>query len=100
MYGKRRMLLVSLAAMILGSVICALEVSFVTMIVGKALQGLGAALIAVGISILRDKLPPERIGTAVALMSATMGIGSAMGYHWPGCWATGWGGTRSSGSAP
>ena len=79
MYGKRRMLLVSLAAMILGSVICALEVSFVTMIVGRALQGFGAALIAVGISILRDKLPPERIGTAVALMSATMGIGSALG---------------------
>ncbi len=79
MYGKRRMLLVSLGAMILGSVICALEVSFVTMIVGRALQGFGAALIAVGISILRDKLPPERIGTAVALMSATMGIGSALG---------------------
>lgn len=79
MYGKRRMLLVSLGAMILGSVICALEVSFVTMIIGRALQGFGAALIAVGISILRDKLPPERIGTAVALMSATMGIGSALG---------------------
>jgi EmrB/QacA subfamily drug resistance transporter len=79
MYGKRRMLLVSLGAMILGSVICALEVSFLTMIVGRALQGFGASLIAVGISILRDKLPPERIGTAVALMSATMGIGSALG---------------------
>ena len=79
MYGKRRMLLVALGAMILGSVICALEVSFLTMIVGRALQGFGAALIAVGISILRDKLPPERIGTAVALMSATMGIGSALG---------------------
>lgn len=79
MYGKRRMLLVSLGAMILGSVICALEVSFLTMIIGRALQGFGAALIAVGISILRDKLPPERIGTAVALMSATMGIGSALG---------------------
>lgn len=79
MYGKRRMLLISLGTMILGSVICALEVSFVMMIVGRALQGFGAALIAVGISILRDKLPPERVGTAVALMSATMGIGSALG---------------------
>ena len=79
MYGKRRMLLVALGAMILGSVICALEVSFVSMIVGRALQGFGASLIAVGISILRDELPPDRIGTAVALMSATMGIGSALG---------------------
>ncbi len=79
MYGKRRMLLVSLGAMVLGSVICALEFSFAAMIVGRSLQGFGAALIAVGISLLRDKLPPERVGTAVALMSATMGIGSALG---------------------
>uniref|UniRef100_UPI0025E962FD MFS transporter n=1 Tax=uncultured Aeromicrobium sp. TaxID=337820 RepID=UPI0025E962FD len=79
MYGKRRMLLVALGAMILGSVICALEASFVAMILGRALQGFGASLIAVGISILRDELPPKRIGTAVALMSATMGIGSALG---------------------
>jgi len=79
MYGKRRMLLVALGAMILGSVICALEASFLSMIIGRALQGFGASLIAVGISLLRDELPPERIGTAVALMSATLGIGSALG---------------------
>lgn len=79
MYGKRRMLIVALVAMVLGSLICALEVSFLTMLVGRALQGFGASLIAVGISILRDELPPERVGTAVALMSATMGIGSALG---------------------
>src|SRR5690606_1800443 len=65
--------------MVLGSLICALEVSFLTMLAGRALQGFGASLIAVGISILRDELPPERVGTAVALMSATMGIGSALG---------------------
>lgn len=79
MYGKRRMLLITLVAMILGSVTCALEISFDMMIVGRALQGFGASLIAVGISLLRDELPHERIGTAVALMSATMGIGSALG---------------------
>ena len=94
MYGKRRMLLVALGAMILGSLICALEVSFVTMIAGRALQGFGASLIAVGISILRDELPPERIGTAVALMSATMGIGSALGLPLAGV-LTDWLGWRS-----
>ena len=91
MYGKRRMLLVALGAMVLGSVICALEVSFMAMIVGRALQGFGASLIAVGISILRDKLPPERIGTAVALMSATMGIGSALGLPLAGVLSELWG---------
>ncbi len=100
MYGKRRMLSVALGAMIVGSVICAMEVSFLTMIAGRALQGFGASLIAVGISLLRDKLPPERIGSAVALMSATMGIGSALGLPLAGVLTDWLVGTRSSGSAP
>ena len=79
MYGKRRMLLVVLTVMVVGSVICALEVSFAMLIVGRAMQGFASSLIAVGISILRDELPKERVGSAVALMSATMGIGSGLG---------------------
>lgn len=79
MYGKRLMMIVALGVMIVGSVICALEVSFAMLITGRAMQGFAASLIAVGISILRDELPQDRVGTAVALMSATMGIGSALG---------------------
>lgn len=79
MYGKRLMLLVSLTVMIAGSIVCALEIGFAMLIAGRAMQGFAASLIAVGISILRDELPKERVGSAVALMSATMGIGSALG---------------------
>lgn len=79
MYGKRRMMIVALAVMIVGSVICALEVGFAMLIVGRAMHGFSAALIAVGISILRDELPPNKVGTAVALMSGTLGIGGALG---------------------
>ena len=32
-----------------------------------------------GIAIMRDVLPPGRLGTAVALMSATMGVGGSLG---------------------
>ena len=79
MYGKRKMLILSLVAMVLGSVICAVFQSFAIMLVGRALQGFASSLVAVGISILRDELPPERITFAVALMSATLGIGAALG---------------------
>lgn len=79
MYGKRRMLVFALSSMLVGSVICAVEASFEMMLAGRALQGLGSSVIAVGISIMRDELPSERVSTAVALMSATMGIGSALG---------------------
>ena len=43
------------------------------------MQGFASALIPVGISIMRDELPKEKMGSAVALMSATLGIGSALG---------------------
>jgi MFS family permease len=79
MYGKRKMMVICLAIMVAGSIVAALGGSFLWLIVGRALQGFSSALIPVGISIMRDELPKEKMGSAVALMSATLGIGSALG---------------------
>ncbi|WP_235036202.1 MFS transporter [Arthrobacter sp. 18067] len=79
MYGKRKMMVVCLAIMVVGSILAAVGGSFLWLIFGRALQGFASALIPVGISIMRDELPKEKMGSAVALMSATLGIGSAMG---------------------
>ncbi len=79
MYGKRRMLLLSLVLLIAGSVIGALSDTLVPMIVGRTFQGVSMAVIPLGISIMRDELPPERLGSATALMSASLGVGGALG---------------------
>lgn len=80
MYGKRLMMIVCIALMAVGSLVAALSGGvFVVLIVGRALQGFSAALIPVGISIMRDELPQERVSSAIALMSATLGIGGALG---------------------
>lgn len=79
MFGKRLMMLISLGAMIVGSLIGALGHELWQVIVGRSLQGFAAALVPVGISIMRDELPREKVGGAVALMSATLGIGAAIG---------------------
>ncbi|MEV7794630.1 MFS transporter [Streptomyces sp. NPDC087512] len=79
MAGKRRMLLFSLVLLILGSVICGLSDSLVPMVVGRAMQGLSSAVIPLGISIMRDELPAERLAGATALMSASLGVGGALG---------------------
>ncbi|MFE0331167.1 MFS transporter [Streptomyces sp. NPDC058960] len=79
MYGKRRVLLTALALMTLGSVLCALSSDIGVLITARALQGAAAAVVPLSISILRDELPPERAGSAVALMSSTVGIGAALG---------------------
>ncbi|MFG3105009.1 MFS transporter [Streptomyces sp. NPDC048182] len=79
MTGKRRMLLLSLVLLVVGSVVCALSDSLAPMVVGRALQGLSAAVIPLGISIMRDELPAERLAGATALMSASLGVGGALG---------------------
>lgn len=79
MYGKRRMLLLSLVMLVLGSVVAALSSSLIPMITGRALQGLAAGVIPLGISIMRDELPADRLGSSVAMMSASLGVGGALG---------------------
>ncbi|MFE7275616.1 MFS transporter [Streptomyces sp. NPDC057623] len=79
MIGKRRMLLTSIALLVTGSVVCALADALVPMIVGRTLQGLAAAVVPLGISILRDELPADRLAGSTALMSASLGVGGALG---------------------
>ncbi|MDJ0385147.1 MFS transporter [Streptomyces sp. G-G2] len=79
MYGKRRVLLASLGVLTAGSVLCAVTSDIGVLIAGRALQGAALAVIPLGISIIRDELPPERILPSIALMSSTLGIGAAIG---------------------
>jgi MFS family permease len=78
MFGKRRMIIVTLAVVAAGGVLGALADSFALVLVSRAMQGVGLALIPVGTSIFRDLLPRERLSVAVAFMSAVLGIGSAV----------------------
>ncbi|MEV6550615.1 MFS transporter [Streptomyces sp. NPDC051597] len=79
MYGKRRVLLASLGVLTAGSVLCAATSDIGVLIAGRALQGAALAVIPLGISIIRDELPPTRVLPSIALMSSTLGIGAAVG---------------------
>jgi MFS family permease len=79
MFGKRLMLVLSLVSLLAGSLLCALTSSLVPVVAGRALQGVSMGAIALGISIMRDELPAEKVGPAVARVSATLGVGGAIG---------------------
>lgn len=79
LYGKRRMLLVCTVPLIVGSVICALATSLIPMVIGRCLQGMGMGMVSLGVSALRELLPPERLGSGIALISSSLGIGAALG---------------------
>ena len=79
LFGKQRVLAVSAAILLAGSLVCALSDSIAPMLVGRAMQGLAMGFIPVGISLMREITPPHLTSTAIAAMSATLGVGGAIG---------------------
>ncbi|WP_404288045.1 MFS transporter [Glutamicibacter arilaitensis] len=79
LFGKRRMLLILALPLILGAIVCAMAPTVEVMIIGRALQGLGAGMVPLGIAMLRDLVPQERLSSAIATVSATLGVGGAIG---------------------
>ena len=84
MYGKRRVLLLSLAALTTGALICAVTSNIGLLITARAVQGIGAAVMPLSISILRDMLPPPRVAGAVGMMTAVAGVGATIGLPFGG----------------
>ncbi|MEV0980848.1 MFS transporter [Streptomyces sp. NPDC049915] len=78
LYGKRRMLIASLAVMVVGALISAVTDDLITMIVGRTLQGFAMGAIPLGIGLMRDTLPREKLGSAMALMSSSIGVGGGL----------------------
>ncbi|WP_190036758.1 MFS transporter [Streptomyces fructofermentans] len=78
LFGKRRMLVTSLAVMVVGSLVAGFTSDLLVMIVGRALQGFAMGAIPLGIGLMRDELPRERLGSAMALMSSSIGVGGGL----------------------
>ncbi len=79
MVGKRRMLAVALAIMTAGSLLGALSWSFGSLLGARLLQGAAFGVLPLGISILKDELPEDRVMAGTATMSSTLGVGGAIG---------------------
>jgi EmrB/QacA subfamily drug resistance transporter len=79
MFGKERMLVVTLIAFGLGSLVSALSQSIEVLIAGRAIQGIGGAVFPLSFGIIRDEFPREHVATGIGLISATFGIGGGAG---------------------
>ncbi|WP_327071062.1 MFS transporter [Kitasatospora sp. NBC_01302] len=77
---RRAAMLGSAAVVLVGSLLAALPLGFVFLLVGRALQGAGLALVPLAIATARDSLPAERSRPAVAMLSITTVAGVGLGY--------------------
>ncbi|WP_290048357.1 MFS transporter, partial [Nocardia nova] len=92
--GKERMLVVTLVALTVGSLIAALTESVGVMIVARVIQGLGGGVIPLAFGIIRDEFPAKKLHGAVGIASSLIAVGSGLGlvlagpivehlnYHW------------------
>lgn len=79
LHSKRRVLLIVLIVVLIGSLLAALTSSLALLIVGRVLQAASFALYPISIAILREELPPERLMSAMSVLSGTLGFGGGTG---------------------
>ncbi|MEU6283985.1 MFS transporter [Streptomyces sp. NPDC047028] len=77
--GRRPVLLVSLGGLVAGSLVAVSTDSFALLITARVLQGFAGGVLPLAISVVRDELPTNRVTGGVALISASMGVGSGLG---------------------
>ena len=79
MFGKERMLVITLVIFAIGSLLAALSHSIGVLIAARAIQGIAGAVFPLSFGIIRDEFPTERVATGIGLISATFGIGGGLG---------------------
>jgi MFS family permease len=78
--GKKRMILVSLGAFALGSLVCALSSSIGLAIAGRALQGFGAAVAPLTLGLARDMVAPRDLPRTVGVVIGAANVGGGIGF--------------------
>jgi EmrB/QacA subfamily drug resistance transporter len=79
MFGKEHVLLATLVAFGVGSLICALSHSLGLLIAGRVVTGAGGAVFPLAFGIIRDEFPRERVAGGIGLISSILGIGGGVG---------------------
>jgi EmrB/QacA subfamily drug resistance transporter len=94
MFGKERLLVITLVALAVGSLLAAIAGSISIMIIARVIQGVGGGVLPLSFGIIRDEFPKEKITGAVGFIAALTAAGAGLGivlagpivdaldYHW------------------
>jgi MFS family permease len=78
-HGKKKMYLAAMAFYIAGVGVAGFAPTIYFLILARAIQGVGFAIMPLAIAIITDVFPKERVATAQGIISATFAIGASAG---------------------
>ena len=78
-YGKKRMFLLSMLFYMAGVGIAGFAPTIYFLILARAVQGVGFAIMPLALAIITDVFPKERVATAQGIISGTFAIGASAG---------------------
>jgi EmrB/QacA subfamily drug resistance transporter len=79
MFGKKRVLVIVLAGLAVGTGMAAVVTTLPLMLVARTIQGVGGAIFPLSFGIIRDEFPREKVAWAIALLSGLLGAGGGLG---------------------
>jgi EmrB/QacA subfamily drug resistance transporter len=77
--GKERVLVFTLIALGVGSVLAGLANSITVLIVARVIQGVGGGILPLSFGIIRDEFDHSRVPGAVGFIAAILAVGSGLG---------------------
>ncbi|MFB6471215.1 MAG: MFS transporter [Vulcanisaeta sp. AZ3] len=78
MYGKKRMLVITMLIYTVGALITGFSTNYSMLLTGRALQGIGMAMMPLAFALVREEFPPRMIPQVQGLLSAMFGVGMAI----------------------
>jgi EmrB/QacA subfamily drug resistance transporter len=78
-YGKKKIFLIVLLFYISGVGLAGFATNIYLLIASRAIQGVGFAIVPLGLAIITDIFPREKVATAQGVISGTFAIGAAAG---------------------
>ncbi len=79
MWGRKRILLIIMAIYVVGLIGAAVSWDLLSLILFRALQGIGMGAIPLLMGMAKDILPPRLVPVGIGLISAMIGVGAALG---------------------
>ena len=78
-YGKDRMLVITLVGVTLGTLLAAVSNTIALVDLARVIQGIGGGVVPLSFGIVRDEIPQRRVATSIGLVSSMLGIGGGVG---------------------